>query len=188
MPIHQPNRPSGITVCFWMAAAASIYALMILITLARLQEMSGGIPVFDMMPTGYDSQFAHSLLTAIGGEGRQYYLWRQIPLDLIYPALFGTSFYLLANWMAGKLHVFQRILRLTALVAVAVGVADYIENFFIILMLRDYPNLSDALVNAASIATLLKSSLTLIYFIVLIVVLLAWAIQFIFRLRAPTAG
>ena len=87
MPIHQPNRPSGIAVSFWMAAALSVYALMMLITLARLLEMSGGIPVFDMMPAGYDNEYALSLLTALGSDGRNYYLWRQIPLDLIYPAL-----------------------------------------------------------------------------------------------------
>lgn len=185
MTIHQPNRPSGITVSIWMTAAVFIYALMIQITLARLQEMSGGSPVFDMMPAGYDTQFAQSLLTALGVEGRQYYLWRQIPLDLIYPALFGTSFFLLATWLAGKLQAFQRILGLMALVAVAAAAADYIENIFIILMLRHFPNLSDPLVSAASVATLFKAGLQTIYVIALVGVLLVWATRFIFRLRAP---
>lgn len=195
MTIHHPkrpngtaNRPSGITVSLWMTAAVFIYVLMIQITLARLQEMSGGSPVFDMMPAGYDSQFAQNLLTALGAEGRHYYLWRQIPLDLIYPALFGMSFFLLATWLAGKLQAYQRILGLTALVAVAVAVFDYIENIFIILMLRQFPELSDTLVGAASMATLFKSGLTTIYFVVVMVVLLVWAIRFIFRLRSPKAS
>lgn len=188
MTIHQPNRPLGITVCFWLAAAVFIYALMLLITLPKLQEISGGIPMFDMMPSGYDSEFADRLLTALGVEGRQYYLWRQIPLDLIYPALFGTSFFLLAAWLAGKLHAFQRVLGLAALVAGAAGVSDYIENIFIVLMLRNLPDLSDTLVSAANIATIFKSGLTMIYFVILLLVLLAWVIRFIFRLKSPKVG
>lgn len=188
MPIHQPNSPSGIAVSFWMAAALSVYASMMLITLARLLEMSGGIPVFDMMPAGYDNEYASSLLTALGSDGRNYYLWRQIPMDLIYPALFGISFFLLATWLVGKLPAFQRILRLSAMVALAAGAFDYIENIFIILMIRNYPDLPDLLVNAASIATLSKSGLTMIYFTVLIVVLLVRVIQFTFRLRSPGAS
>jgi len=188
MPTHQLKRPSGIVVCFWMTAALFIYAVMILITLASLQEMSGGIPVFDMMLAGYDIQYAHSLLTVLGVDGIDYYLWRQIPLDLIYPALFGISFFLLATWLAGKLNGFQRVLRLTALVAVAAGVYDYIENIFIVLMLRSFPELPDTLVGAASIATIFKSGLTMTYFVVIVVVLLAKAIQFAFRYRSPRAS
>lgn len=187
MPIHQPNHPSGIVVCYWMTAAVFIYALMILITLAKLQQMSGGTPVFDMMPMGYDRQFAQNLLTALGAEGRRYYFWRQIPLDLIYPMLFGTSFYLLATWLAHKLQALQRTLGLIALVVVAAAIADYIENIFIILMLHHYPNLSDTLVSMASIATLFKAGLQTIYFIIIIMVLLVSAIQAV-KLRLPKAG
>lgn len=188
MPTHQPNRPSGAAVSYWMAAALSIYALMMLITLARLLEMSGGSPVFDMMPAGYDSQYALDLLTDLGSDGRNYYLWRQIPLDLIYPALFGISFFLLANWMADKLPAFQRILRLAAMIALAAGVFDYIENIFIILMIRNYPDLSELLVNVASVATLSKSGLTMIYFTVIVAVLLAKFGQFIYRFRSSKAS
>jgi len=185
MPIHQPNRPSGIAVSLWMSAALSVYALMMLITLARLLEMSGGIAVFDMMPTGYDAEYASNLLAALGSDGRNYYLWRQIPLDFIYPALFGISFFMLSTWLAGKLPAFQRILRLSAIVALAAGVFDYVENIFIILMLRNYPDLSEVLVLAASIATLTKSGLTMIYFTVLIVVLLVRFFQLTFSSRSP---
>ena len=157
MPIHQPYRPSGTAVSLWIAAALTVYAMMMLITLARRLEISGGIPVFDMMPAGYDNQYALDLLSALGSEGRDYYLWRQIPLDFIYPALFGISFFLLATWLADKTPAFQRILRLTAVVALAAGAFDYIENIFIILVIRNYPDLSELLVQAASVATLFKS-------------------------------
>lgn len=184
MPIHQPNRPRGIAVIIWMTAALFIYAIMLLITLPKLQEMSGGVYVFDMMPSGYDSQYAHDLLAELGTEGRQFYLWRQIPLDLIYPALFGISFYLLASWLAIKLNAFQGILRLTAWVAVAAGVFDYIENMFIILMLRYYPELSEPLVGAASIATVFKSFFTMIYFTIVVALLIGRAFYFILRQRS----
>ncbi|OUS08988.1 hypothetical protein A9Q96_01235 [Rhodobacterales bacterium 52_120_T64] len=185
MPIHQPNRPSGFAVSLWMAAALSVYAVMLLITLASLLEMSGDIPVFDMMPVGYDAEYALRLLTTLGSDGRDYYLWRQIPLDLVYPALFGVSFFLLATWLAGTLPAFQRILRWSAFVALAAGAFDYIENILIILLLRNYPDLSDVLVQSASIATLSKSGLTMIYFTVLIVVLVVKIVQFTFKSRSP---
>lgn len=74
------------------------------------------------------------------------------------------------------------------MVALAAGAFDYIENIFIILMIRNHTDLPELLVIAASIATQSKSGLTMIYFTVLIVVLLVRVIQFTFRLRSLGAS
>lgn len=177
MPNSKLLHPSGALVSTCMAAAAAVYTCMVLITLAHLQDVSGGMPVFDMRPTGYDMEDAQNLLAALGPAGRQYYLWRQIPLDLVYPALFGFSFFLLAIWLGVKLQAFQRSLTVCAYIAVAAAVFDYVENFLIILILRDFPNLSDTLVGAANMATVVKSGLVTVYFMGVVVVLFVWAVQ-----------
>lgn len=71
-------------------AATGIYLSMIYGSLTHLEGLSGQRP-FDMRPGGYTFSQAHSLLDALGVSGRGFYLTRQIPLDLIYPALLALT-------------------------------------------------------------------------------------------------
>jgi len=55
-----------------------------------------------------------------------------------------------------------------ALVPFLAGIFDYIENVFIITMIRSFPDLEVTTVKIASIFTILKSSFTMFFFILLI--------------------
>ena len=58
-----------------------------------------GINLFDLSPTGYSFEYAIKLLDTLGSDGRELYLYRQLPLDFIYPGLFAVSFSLLLYWL-----------------------------------------------------------------------------------------
>lgn len=136
------------------------YLTMILGPLAELEKIAGLKP-FDLRPGGYSYDSARDLIAALGQEGRRIYLWRQIPLDTAYPALFAIS-------VAGAICWFSRILaaplnglfRAVSYTAYLAGMADYLENALIVTMLNSGAEMSPSLTRFASAATISKSVLT----------------------------
>jgi hypothetical protein len=160
---------SGKRLLFLFIAAMAVYLIMVLITLPELSQRSGGLAMFDLMPGGYDSDHANSVLQALGEDGRLYYLTRQIPLDLLYPGLLSAV--LAGTWLflLRRGHIQGKYQRGWIIIAVGAGLADYGENVFIMIMLISFPEISDGLVTTASILTILKSGLTTIFFVTLII-------------------
>lgn len=167
--------PNGYTVLLAFGAAQVVYVAMLTLTLPTLENLAGGLAPFDMRPGGYDVFAARQLLDALGDEGRAFYLKRQIPLDLIYPALFAISYYLVWRWLAPRAWPKWPGLSKFAWLAVFAGLADYAENAFIVDMLLTYSDLTEGLVTTASMATLIKSGLTTITMIALAVMVLKLA-------------
>jgi hypothetical protein len=166
---------NGKAVLLWFLLCNIVYAIMILVTIPELTNYSDGIKILDMMPTGYDIHHVNSLFNALGTLGREYYLYRQLPLDLIYPALFGISSCLVLAYFLNRLGKFDGKLFYLCLLPLFSGAFDYGENFGIISMLNSYPSLSKLQVQITSTFSVLKSILTTIYFISLTIILLAVA-------------
>lgn len=158
----------GRIVLFSLISSLAIYLVMVLITLPHLQQLAGELKPFDLLPQGYDAAYAMSFLEAIKDAGRSYYLYRQIPLDLIYPALFAFTFAIMWLWLLSKSNDVPAAWRWGALLPMLAGISDYIENGLIIAMLYSYPEISEFLVSAASFSTIFKSITTSIYFIALL--------------------
>ena len=154
-----------------------IYAIMLLGTIPKTMTFSNGMKLLDMMPTGYDSEYVNALFKTLGENGRAVYLYNQIPVDMIYPFLFGISYCLLISYFLKKLNKFNSAFFYLCFLPLIAGVADYLENFGIITMLNNYPNLSQILINATNIFSIVKSMATTIYFIVLIITLLMLGIK-----------
>lgn len=148
-----------------LLAAGVVYAVMLTVTLPELTARSGGLPMFDLSPLGYDAAYAHTVLERLGSEGRQFYLFRQLPLDVAYPALLALS-------LAG---LWRFLLRWSGLetpgrgalawCAVAVAGLDYAENAAVAAMLLSFPDESAALVGLASAATVAKSMTATVCFV-----------------------
>lgn len=138
--------------------ATSVYVAMISGTLAHLEFISGQTP-FDMRPFGYTAADAASLLAALGEQGREYYLRRQIALDTIYPALLALTLSGAICWF-GKFIPQKRLVRLGVAFAVAGALFDYLENLGIVAMIHGWPDVPGSLVHAASAATIAKSVMT----------------------------
>jgi hypothetical protein len=84
--------------------------MMINVTLEYIKTLTGLLP-FDMRPGGYSPEHAYALLNALGVDGNRYYLTRQIPLDLIYPALMALTLISILKWLEAK-HVTRMLTKI----------------------------------------------------------------------------
>jgi hypothetical protein len=115
----------------------------------------------DVRPFGYSYDEARAFLAAIGEQGRHYYGYRELPLDMIYPPLYAVSRGLALWWLTMPGRVRAAPLRRRwryAVVAIPAVMAslDMIENACIARMLSTWPEHSPALVQIASLATRVK--------------------------------
>jgi hypothetical protein len=124
-----------------------------------------------MMPIGYDLDYVSELFNALGENGRLTYLNNQIPVDMIYPLLFGLSYCLLLGYFLKKLNKLNSPYSFLSLLPIIAGIADYLENFGIISMLKNYPELKETTVYATNIFSVIKSISTSLFFIALIIIL-----------------
>ena len=165
----------GKTVLLLFILCNTVYGIMLIITIPEIMKFSGDMKILDMMPTGYDAQYVNTLFNTLGTDGRDSYFYHQLPLDLIYPALFGVSSCLVLAYFLNKLGKLESSLFYLCLLPLLSGLFDYGENIGIINMLKDYPNISTLQVQTTSFFTVVKSVFTTIYFIILIITLLALA-------------
>ncbi len=160
---------TGKAVLGFFVPTITVYCLMILYTIPQVEQHSSGMKLFDLSPFGYSFEYALKLLGALGVNGRDNYLYSQLPTDFVYPGLFAVFCCLLLSWLFTKsLKVSSRMFYL-CFVPVIAGLFDYIENVCIIDMLRSYPNVTESLVAFASVITILKSTFTMVVFVLLIV-------------------
>jgi len=158
-----------------------VYTFMLTVTIPKTMEFSNGMKLLDMMPTGYDLNYVRELFTSLGEKGRLTYLTNQIPVDMIYPLLFGLSYCLLLGYFLKKLNKLNSPYSYLCLLPIIAGIADYLENIGIISMLKNYPELKETIVYTTNIFSVIKSSSTSIFFIVLIVVLITLGIKVVNR-------
>ncbi len=168
----------GYKVLYLFLLTNVVYFFMILVTIPKLTRMAGGMKILDMMPTGYSEAYVKGLLAALGPDGRSAYLWEQIPLDLVFPLLFGVSYCLLQAFILKKLGKFHEVYFYLCLLPVLAGLADYMENLGIILLLTSYPNLANFTINWTQIFTLTKSILSSLFYVGLIISLILWVVRY----------
>lgn len=153
--------------------AASVYLTMVGVTLAHLAAVSGQIP-FDMRPFGYSPSDAATLLDALGADGRDYYLNRQIPLDAFYPALLALTLSSTICWFGQRMPD-RRLVHLGVAFAVGSALFDYIENLGIVAMIYGWPDVPGPLVHAASTASIAKSVITTLAVMLALATGVIWA-------------
>lgn len=149
-----------------------VAVFMLTVTMPKVMGFANGMTLLDMMQTGYDLNYVNNLFSALGDIGRKAYLTNQIPVDMFYPFLFGLTYCLLLAYFLNKLNKLNTPYTYLCLLPIIVGLADYVENFGIIAMLKSYPELTEATVNTISAFTVIKSISTSVYFIILITTLL----------------
>jgi hypothetical protein len=152
---------------------------MIAITIPKVMVFSEGMKLLDMMPLGYDIEYVKSLFETLGEKGRDVYLSRQIPVDMIYPFLFGISYSLLIAFFLKKIDKLKSVLFFLCWLPIIAGIADYLENFGIILMLNSYPSIGSNSVILTNLFTMIKSMITTLYFIALITIMMAVGVKYI---------
>ena len=154
-----------------------VYAFMLMVTIPKTMEFANGMKLLDMMPTGYDFNYVNKLFSTLGDIGRETYLTSQIPVDMIYPLLFGISYCLVMAYFLKKINKLKTPFIYLCLLPIIAGIADYSENIGIITMLNSYPDFTETTVNITSMFSVIKSISTSIFFISLIVVLIPIGIK-----------
>ncbi len=152
---------------FWIILAAMLAAWlgMNLWTAPRIEELSGGLRLFDMRLTGYSHAEVKDFVAAIGDEGAALYLGWQLWLDTIFPPLLGAVLFLCYRWLFPGLP--GLIIGAVSLVYVA---ADLLENMAVAAMLRaGADGLTPEMTATASRWTTTKWSLALIGLVTLII-------------------
>jgi hypothetical protein len=157
-----------------------VYAVMLTITIPEVMNFSKGMKILDMIPSGYDPEYVNSLLARLGTEGRNAYLFHQIPIDMIYPFLFAISSCLILAYFFNKLKKSDGALFYLCFIPLFSGVFDYCENIGIIAMLNNYPESSNILIRTTSIFSVMKSISTISYFIILTILLIVFGVKKLF--------
>ena len=149
----------------------AVYVFMLGVTIPKTMRFTNGMKLLDMMPTGYDLNYVSELFHSLGEIGRDTYLTNQIPVDMIYPLLFGLTYCLLLAYFLKKLNKLKTPFIYICLIPIIAGIADYLENLGIITMLKSYPELTEIAVKTTSSFSLIKSISTSVFFIILFIVL-----------------
>lgn len=164
---------SGKKVLLLFILTNIVYTIMLTVTIPGTMAFSNGMKLLDMMPMGYNFNYVNELFNALGENGREAYLTNQIPIDMVYPLLFGLSYCLLLGYFLKKLSKLHKLYSYLCLLPIIAGSFDYFENLGIIAMINNYPNLTEVLVRSTNIFTIIKSVSTTLFFVTLIIVLIA---------------
>lgn len=170
------NASSGKLVLILFVLTNVVYATIQGYSIPLVLSFSPESILFDMSPTGYGYAEAIELLESLGPEGRNAYLSVQIPIDLVYPAMFGISYALMITWILKQGLPKHSRAHFLAFIPVLAGLFDYLENASIVAMLYAFPDVSENLVQVASSFTLAKSVLTSLFFLFLLISLVYLAI------------
>lgn len=157
----------GRVVLLLFIITMAVYSIILFCSIPAVIDQAPGMKLFDMSPSGYSPADAEKLLEAIGPAGRKLYAKRQLPIDFIYPGLFAVTYTLMLVWLFGKRFKPESKVFLLALIPAAAGLFDYLENIGIILMLKSFPNINPMLVYGSSTFSILKSVLTISFYLLL---------------------
>lgn len=171
------NNLQGRKIIIFLILTNFIYLLMLRVTIPMVMSFTAGMKIPDLMPAGYDPQYIAKLLNELGERGRQVYLYRQIPLDMIYPLLFAITYSLVLGYILNKLGKLANPYSYLCLLPVMAGFFDYLENIGIITLLATYPDPATGLCRMTSLFTVFKSLFTTFYFLILILFIFFYFIR-----------
>lgn len=178
------TRSTGKNVVIFFSLNLVFYLTILFYSIPMVGRAAPDMKLFDVSPSGYSQEYAISLLNAIGPEGRNLYLSLQLPLDFVYPGLFIVSYPLLFAWLLKENYDLRSNVYYTLYLPIVAGLFDYLENIFVILMLKAYPGIDSSLVAAASFATVAKSVLSSIFFTLLTLGILQAVWKSVFKKQA----
>ncbi len=134
-----------------------------------------GMQLLDMQPAGY----VKILFETLGNEGRKAYLFKQSPMDMIYPLLFAVTYSLLLTYLFKRIFDPESKLHYLNLIPLFGGLFDYLENTGIIIMLSVYPGFSVSLAKLTAFFSVTKSIYKPVFLI-----LIASIVKLFFRIIA----
>ena len=155
------------------AATTMVYLFMALWTLPEIAASAGGLQAFDLRPAGYSEAQARAFLAALNDDGRALYVGLQHRLDTAYPALLALNLVFALFWAFPRAGNAARVV--FSAIPSGTAVFDYLENLRVGAMLAMPPESVTAdIIAAASSATVMKSILATVAFVLLLLGLAKW--------------
>ena len=126
----------------------------------------------------YDSKDAYVLFPKLTEQGRKFYAWTEITVDLIFPIIYAAFLSLLIIYLFQKcsINTSEQFVVLLPFIAM---LFDYGENVLIAIMLFSYPKEHPALASVASVFTKLKWSFVSVSSVAILYGLACLAIKFV---------
>lgn len=113
-----------------------LYWLKLSVTFVKLITLSSGLGTFDMAPI-FDGEYAVALLEYLESDGRAYYLFRHLPLDLLHTIIFALAFFNAFSYLTAKpKRAKYRFIRFLPLMAAVFGIT---ENITVAVLLYSFP-------------------------------------------------
>ena len=114
------------------------------------------------------------LMKSYGEQGRNFYVIASPPIDTLFLLIYVTFY-------AGMIYALVSAAHLKPLVYVPIagGIADLLENAQIVLMLVQYPDISAAQVEAASMVTWIKFILICATMLIILMLLLVRSVRWL---------
>lgn len=119
---------NGRIVLILFILTQTVYVIMLTVTVPLVMAQSQGMKIPDLMPFGYDLEYLNKLFTTLGVQGRHDYLFKQLPMDMIYPLLFAFSFSMLSAYILKRMGKLSGPLFYFCLLPFFSGFFDYCEN------------------------------------------------------------
>jgi hypothetical protein len=149
---------------YWSLAAVVLFFLIILNVIkvqdfvARAFGYAGSVPMFalDQMVRGYTPTQAFQVMTAYGEAGRRAYAFLLLTIDLVFPFLYGSFFFLSIRGASRKAGVSMCWANALASFGFIATGCDWLENISFLILLSVYPGQSIGVANLASMFTVTK--------------------------------
>jgi membrane protease YdiL (CAAX protease family) len=180
---------------FWglFSLTLAIYATMLGWSLPIVASAAGGLVPFDMRPGGYSFADAQAFLNVLSPEGAAFYVDVQQKLDIAYPGLLAlTLLFAIAALLPRRIGAWRWA---AAMIALPVGVFDYLENHAVAQMIgAGATGLTPEVVAIASQWTVLKAGASTVAMSVVLALLLGRAGQWLvpwlktIMIRRPVAS
>ena len=137
---------------------------------AGLLEVTGGASILDF-EFGFTYEKALAMLSALGADGRSFYLRKIIPLDFLFPLSYMLCYTSLIALLIKYTSLRKPCIYL--LIFPVLGMlCDWTENTGIIAMLNSYPNLHEWVVSLTSTSGIFKAVLSAGNLLIIVVLLL----------------
>jgi hypothetical protein len=158
------------------AMAYLLLGLLIMPKLMPLIELNSGLKILDIR-FGYSTKAVLDFFEKIGPIGRSNYFKFTATADMAYPLVYGIFLSLFISFLFEKAYRKTYEFRMLNLIPLLIVVADYVENFSIIILLNKFPNISENLVQIASNATLIKWGAVLFSILIVFIGLFGWSFK-----------
>ena len=143
------------------ALSAVLLGVMDLFLLPAIERAAGGLRCFDLQLSGYDFETARAFVQALSAQGRQLYLFAQLPVDCVFLVAYTVFFVLALKKLSAPRAMFVW--------PAALAVCDLCENCCTAVLLCGFDRLSPATVAVFGKVTGFKSLMMYAVFVALVI-------------------